>query len=281
MTTHILNLSCPDRKGIVAGVASALHDSNCNIEEASQFHEKQSNRFFMRVVFSAADSSYRKAFENMFTEIARKYKMDWQIFDANKPVHAIIMVSKADHCLNDILYRWRTHQLNLDIKAILSNHKNNEHLAKIHDIPFHHIPVDKSDKSKAEKKLRDIIKKTDAELIVLARYMQILSKDITQEFANRIINIHHSFLPGFKGAKPYHQAYNRGVKLIGATAHFATSDLDEGPIIEQKVERIDHTYSPEMLQLRGQEIESGTLSAAIRLYAERRIFVHANRTIIL
>lgn len=279
--THVLRVSCKDSPGIVAAVATTLSDAHCNIEESSQFHDPFSEQFFMRVVFRTLKDNARETFESAFARIAEKFAMRWQVKTLDKPVKTLLLVSKTDHCLNDILYRTRTNHLNIDITAVVSNHETNRALAEDRDIPFHHIPVTKDTKSEAEHSLRKIIEDTGSELIVMARYMQILSNDMCADFEGRIINIHHSFLPGFKGAKPYHQAYERGVKIIGATAHFATTDLDEGPIIEQETRRIDHSYGPGKLQTVGRDTEARVLARAIELYSERRIFMHGKRTIIL
>ncbi len=278
---YILRLNCDDRHGIVAAVAMTLSNANCNIEESSQFNDPLSSQFFMRVVFSALSEGAEKAFEEAFQKIAKEFAMDWQVSKQDAAVKTLVFVSKADHCLNDILYRWRTNHLNIEICGIVSNHETNRPLVEDRGLRYYHVPVLPDNKSDAETQFEKIIEETGAELIVLARYMQILSDDMCKKYAGRIINIHHSFLPGFKGAKPYHQAYERGVKIIGATAHFATADLDEGPIIEQDVVRIDHRHEPKKLQVLGRDTESKVLARAIELYTERRIFLHGQRTIIL
>ncbi len=279
---YVLQLSCVDKPGIVAAVATALRDSRCNIEESSQFNEPFSGQFFMRVVFSPLSENAEKTFEKAIKEtVSKTFDMKWAIKALDEPVPTILMVSKDDHCLNDILYRWRTNHLSIDIKAIISNHNSCKTLADERNIPFHHLPITKDTKETQEAAIAQIIEKTETELVVLARYMQILSAAFCRTYTGRIINIHHSFLPGFKGAKPYHQAYERGVKIVGATAHFATPDLDEGPIIEQETVRIDHTYGPEKLQRLGRNTEARVLSRAIELYTEQRIFLHENRTVIL
>lgn len=235
----------------------------------------------MRIVFAPLKSGAQNAFQTAFTPIAASFAINWQVTPQNKPVKALILVSKADHCLNDLLYRHRTNSLNIDITAIASNHETTRNLAETNNIPFHHLPITPDTKAAQEAKIRALITETDAELVILARYMQILSNDFCTHYAGRVINIHHSFLPGFKGAKPYHQAHARGVKIIGATAHFATPDLDEGPIITQSTLPIDHSFTPQKLQSTGQDSESRTLAAAIDLYAQHRIFLHGNRTVIL
>lgn len=276
---HVLTLNCGDKPGVVAAVASALSNHNCNIEESSQFHDDICGQFFMRVVFSPLEKGAETSFENAFKSIADDFSMRWDIAPLNAPVKTLIMVSKADHCLHDILYRWRTNHLNIEITGVVSNHETMRELAQSHGLTFHHMPV--NDKSAQEASLNKLINSTDTELIVLARYMQILSDDFCTQHHGRIINIHHSFLPGFKGAKPYHQAYDRGVKIIGATAHFATADLDEGPIIEQDVVRINHSHTPRKLQTLGRDTEAHVLARAIELFTERRIFLHGQRTVIL
>ncbi len=278
---YILTLNCLDKSGIVADVATALRNADCNIEESFQFNDQLSGNFFMRVVLKSEKESAAEVFKKAFAEIARAYEMEWQLTNAKNPAKTLILVSKADHCLNDLLYRWRTRYLNIDITGIVSNHEHAQDLANSHNLPFHYLPVDEHNKPQQEQQITDIIKNTDTELIVLARYMQVFSNDMCARHNGKIINIHHSFLPGFKGAKPYHQAHERGVKIIGATAHFATADLDEGPIIEQGITRIDHTYHPKKMQKLGRDIESQTLARAIELYSERRIFLHDARTVIL
>jgi formyltetrahydrofolate deformylase len=278
---YILRLSCKDEPGIVAAVATCLSNNQCNIEDSSQFHDKHSGRFFMRVVFDPLEDGCLDGFKNRFKEIADSYSMEWHVTAISEPVQTLVMVSKTDHCLNDLLYRWRTKQLNIDITGVVSNHEDNRILVEERGLPFHYLPITKKNKTGQEAEIRKIIGETNTELVILARYMQILSADMCNDYAGRVINIHHSFLPGFKGAKPYHQAYERGVKLIGATAHFATQDLDEGPIIEQEIKRVDHSHDPRQMQSMGRDIESRVLARAIQLYTERRIFMHGKRTIIL
>jgi formyltetrahydrofolate deformylase len=276
---HILRLQCDDKAGIVAAVATSLSNNQCNIEESSQFHDTSSNQFYMRVVFTPLEKGCLKSFMERFTQIANDFSMSWKICDTSQKLKTILMVSQYDHCLNDILYRWRTGQLPIELTAIISNHETTKDLVESHNIPFHYLPL--KNKADQENQVRQIIKETSTELVILARYMQILSEDFCHDFSGRVINIHHSFLPGFKGARPYHQAYDRGVKIIGATAHFATADLDEGPIITQDIVPVDHSFTPQKMQTVGQDTESRVLAKAIKLYAERRIFSHGNRTIIL
>ena len=277
----ILRLKCYDRPGIVAAVATSLSNANCNIEESAQFNDHLSEQFFMRVVFSALSDGAGERFAEVFKKVAQEYDMTWKITPRDAPVKTLIFVSKADHCLNDILYRWRTKHLNIDIVGVVSNHEYNCELVEARGLKYYHVPTPNGHKDGVEDKFSDIIENTGAELIVLARYMQIMSDTMCEKYLGRIINIHHSFLPGFKGAKPYHQAHARGVKIIGATAHFATADLDEGPIIEQDVVRIDHRHDPKKLQVLGRDTEAKVLSRSIELYTQRRIFLQGDRTVIL
>ena len=278
---NILRLQCDDKPGIVAAVATALSNHQCNIEESSQYNAPFSNQFFMRVVFTTIEKDSLNNFTGSFESIAKSYAMDWHICDGKEKVKTILMVSQHDHCLNDLLYRWRTDHLPIDITAVISNHKTAKNLVIDHDLPFYHLPITKETKPDQESLVRNIIEETNSELIVMARYMQILSEEFCADYQGRIINIHHSFLPGFKGARPYHQAFERGVKIIGATAHFATADLDEGPIIEQDIEHIDHSFTPKKMEALGQDTESRVLARAIDLYSHRRIFLKDRRTIIL
>ncbi len=277
---NVLRLHCVDQPGIVAAVATTLSNNQCNIEESSQFFDPHSGRFFMRVVFRALGDGCLNGFMARFPENAARFGMTWEVCDLTRPVSTLILVSKADHCLHDLLYRARTGALNIDIKGIVSNHPDLQKLAGDGGIPFHYLPIGRS-KMEQEKQIESLIESTGSELILLARYMQVLSQQMCSKFSGRIINIHHSFLPGFKGAKPYHQAHERGVKIIGATAHFATEDLDEGPIIAQDVEPVDHGFSPEKMQQTGRDIEARVLARAVQLFTERRIFVHGHRTVIL
>lgn len=277
---NVLRLHCVDQPGIVAAVATTLSNNQCNIEESSQFFDPFSGRFFMRVVFRALEEGCLSGFEMRFPEIADRFQMEWEICDLSIPVKTLILVTTADHCLHDLLYRWRTKALPLEITGIVSNHELLRPLAAANNLPFHYFPLE-NDKNAQEKKIENLIESTGSELVLLARYMQVLSAAFCDQYDGRVINIHHSFLPGFKGAKPYHQAYERGVKIIGATAHFATQDLDEGPIIAQGVEDIDHEHLPAKMQHIGQDIESRVMAKAVRLYTERRIFLHGKRTVIL
>lgn len=277
---HVLRLHCVDQPGIVAAVATTLSNNQCNIEESSQFFDPFSGRFFMRVVFRPITDDGLAGFSGRFPEIAVRFQMRWEICDLTAPVRTLLLVSKADHCLHDMLYRWRTKSLPVDITAVASNHEDLRALTEDNGLPFYYLPMD-GNKAAQEEKLDALIEQTGSELILLARYMQILSQQICSKYDGRIINIHHSFLPGFKGARPYHQAYERGVKIIGATAHFATEDLDEGPIVAQGVEAVDHSQLPEKMQQIGRDIESRVLAKAVHLFTERRIFLHGKRTVIL
>jgi formyltetrahydrofolate deformylase len=280
----VLTLACPDRPGITARVTGFLFERGCNILDAQQFNDRceagGTDRFFMRVVFDP-NGSTRDMLRADFAGLAGEFGMEWKMAREDRPRRTIILVSKFDHCLVDLIYRWRTRELAIDPVAIVSNHPREAAIrVDIGDIPFHHIPVTPDTKPQAEAQLRALAEETDAELVVLARYMQVFSDDLSAHFAGRAINIHHSFLPGFKGARPYHQAHARGVKIIGATAHFVTADLDEGPIIHQDVERITHADSPEDLVRKGRDIERRVLAEAVRLFAEDRVLMNGNRTVV-
>lgn len=278
---HILRVQCPDHPGIVAAVATSLSNADCNIEDSAQFNDHLSGQFFIRVVFNPLNDGALETFKTNFESTAQTLDMTWRVSAQDKPVKTLILVSKTDHCLNDLLYRHRTKQLNIDITGVVSNHETNRKLVEDRGLKFFYEPITKDTKAEQEANIRNIIDETDSELIIMARYMQILSDDFCRDYQGRVINIHHSFLPGFKGAKPYHQAYERGVKIIGATAHFATTDLDEGPIIEQEIRRIDHSYEPKKMQSIGRDTEARTLAKAVEMYSERRIFTKQGRTIIL
>ncbi len=286
--TLILTLDCADQPGITAKVTAFLYERGCNILDAQQFNdcsgqahnEGRVDRFFMRVAFDPTGTS-ADSLRSGFRKFASGMGMDWKIVSQSRPRRVILMVSKVDHCLVDLLYRWRTGELAIDPVAIVSNHPREVAIrADIGAIPFHHVPVTRETKPEAEAKLRVIADEVGAELIVLARYMQIFSDEQAAHFAGRCINIHHSFLPGFKGAKPYTQAHDRGVKIIGATAHFVTADLDEGPIIHQDVERITHADTPPVLVRKGRDIERRVLAEAVRLFVEERVLLNGNRTVI-
>ena len=280
----VLTLACPDRPGITARVTGFLFERGCNILDAQQFNDRAGNgggdRFFMRVVFDP-DGATPEGLRADFAALAAEFGMAWKMSAEDRPRRTIILVSKFDHCLVDLLYRCRTGELPIEVVAIASNHPREAAIrVDIGDIPFHHIPVTPDTKPAAEAQLRALAEETDAELVVLARYMQVFSDEQSAHFAGRCINIHHSFLPGFKGARPYHQAHERGVKIIGATAHFVTADLDEGPIIHQDVERITHADSPEDLVRKGRDIERRVLAEAVRLFAQERVLLNGNRTVV-
>lgn len=278
---HILRLSCDDKAGIVAAVATTLSNNQCNIEESAQFNDQLSGQFYMRVVFTPLAKGCIQSFIDRFAKIASEFKMTWQISDISKPLKTMIMVSQHDHCLHDLLYRHKSGQLPIEVTGVISNHETTKEMVESHDLPFHYLPVSKDTKIDQENKVRKLIDDTQSELIIMARYMQILSEEFCTDYQGKVINIHHSFLPGFKGARPYHQAFERGVKIIGATAHFATADLDEGPIIAQDIVPVDHTQTPQKMQAIGQDTESRVLARAVKQYAERRIFLNGKRTIIL
>ncbi len=280
----ILTLGCDDRPGITARVTAFLFERGCNILEAQQFNDRNngdgSDRFYMRVEFDP-DGAARDQLRGEFATFAEGFGMRWKLSLRDRPRRVLIMVSKADHCLVDLLYRWRTGELNIEPVAIVSNHPHETAIrTDIGDIPFHHVPVSPGSKPEAETQLRRVAEAAQAELVVLARYMQIFSDEQSAHFAGRCINIHHSFLPGFKGARPYHQAHERGVKIIGATAHFVTADLDEGPIIHQDVERISHADSPKDLVRKGRDIERRVLAEAVRLSVEERVLLNGSRTVV-
>ena len=277
---YILTISCPDQVGIVAAISGILAAESANIVESDQFSDTASGQFFMRTVFELDEAS-EPYLRNAIAPLAEPFTLRWRIYDLRQRPRVMILVSTAEHCLNDLLYRHRTGALAMDITAIASNHCELAHLATWHNIPYHYFPVNAENKTLQEQQVLQLVKETDTDLVILARYMQILSPELCTALAGRIINIHHSFLPGFKGAKPYHQAYTRGVKLIGATAHFVTVNLDEGPIIEQEVERVDHRQTPEQLAAVGRDIENIVLARALNYYLERRVFVNGNKTVVL
>ncbi len=279
--SYILTVSCPDRVGIVAAVAGVLANSGLFITDSHHFGDPDTKHFFMRTAFEAGNPEFNQtAFTRIFDPVAARFGMRWALRNCALRPSALILVSKSDHCLNDLLYRHRTGALPVHIPAIVSNHMNLAPLAEWHKIPFLHVPVSDAGKPEAEARLRDIIAQTKADFIVLARYMQIFSPELCAELEGRAINIHHSFLPSFKGAQPYQQAHKRGVKLIGATAHFVTPDLDEGPIIEQMVERIDHSHTAEAMTAAGRDMESMVLARAVRWLAEQRVFLNGNKTVV-
>lgn len=279
--TFTLTATCPARSGIVAAVTTYLSDKGCYLTELHQFDDEDTGRFFLRTEGRVTGSSTTiEALEQGFTAVAERLDMEWAFHRTNEPMKAIIMVSKFDHCLEDLLYRIRKGELRLHITAVISNHLDCRGQVEREGIRFVHLPVTKENKRQQEQTLLQIVEETGTELVILARYMQILSDELCGALKGRAINIHHSFLPGFKGAKPYHQAYERGVKLIGATAHYVTADLDEGPIIEQSVQPVDHSYTPEALVAVGRDTETVALARAVRLHSEHRVFLDGNKTVI-
>ncbi|MEU0986377.1 formyltetrahydrofolate deformylase [Streptomyces sp. NPDC005953] len=277
---YVLTLSCPDKKGIVHAVSSYLFITGCNIEDSQQFGDRDTGLFFMRVHFSADAPVTVEKLRASFAAVGDSFQMDWQIHLADEPMRIVLMVSKFGHCLNDLLFRSRIGALPVEIAAVVSNHREFAELVGSYGIPFHHIPVTRENKAEAEAQLLELVATENVELVVLARYMQVLSDDLCKQLSGRIINIHHSFLPSFKGAKPYHQAHERGVKLIGATAHYVTADLDEGPIIEQEVERVGHGVTPEQLVAVGRDVECQALARAVKWHAEHRILLNGRRTVV-
>ena len=277
---QILTLSCCDRAGITARVTGYLFENGANILEAQQFNDQDSGHFFMRVAFdpgSADVSAIRTGFE----PLAAEYGMTWNLRGKDTPRKVVLMVSKFDHCLGDLLYRNRIGELNMDVVAIIGNHpKDALSISLLGDVPYYHFPITKDTKPQQEAQIKQVVTDTGAELVVLARYMQILSDDLAAFLSGRCINIHHSFLPGFKGAKPYHQAHARGVKMIGATAHYVTADLDQGPIIEQDVERVNHDFTVDQLRELGQDVERNVLARAVKWHLEDRIIVDGNKTVV-
>jgi formyltetrahydrofolate deformylase len=277
---HLLTLSCPDRTGIVHAVSTFLLVTGCNILDSQQYREPDSERFFMRVHVAADPSVTGDSLRSAFEATATTFAMDWQLAPADRPVPTIVLVSKQDHCLQDLLFRHRTGSLPVDLRAVVSNHPDTRALVEWHGVAFHHVPVATETKADAEAQLITLIEAENVELVVLARYMQVLSPELCERLTGRAINIHHSFLPSFKGARPYAQAHDRGVKLIGASAHYVTADLDEGPIIEQDVARADHTQTAEQLARVGQDIEARVLARAVLWHAERRVLLNGHRTVI-
>ncbi|MDQ5925339.1 MAG: formyltetrahydrofolate deformylase [Pseudomonadota bacterium] len=278
-STYILTLSCPDRLGLVHAVSGFLLERGGNIEEAAQYNDHDTGLFFMRVQFACAALPHGEL-KAQLAGFAEPFQMQWHLHARAQPMRAVIMVSKEGHCLNDLLFRWKSGLLPLDIRAIVSNHREFYQLAASYNVPFHHLPVTAATKAQVETKQYDIIQTEEAELVVLARYMQVLSDDLCRKLSGRAINIHHSFLPSFKGAKPYYQAHDRGVKLIGATAHYVTADLDEGPIIEQDVTRVDHSKSIEDLTTLGRDTESQVLARAVKWHSEHRVLINGHKTVI-
>ena len=277
--THwILTLSGPDRPGIVHAVTGMLAEHGSNITESQQFGDPSSGLFFMRVQVGSTAS--RDELTTAMSEVAGQFEMTWTLDAVGHRMRTLVMVSKAAHCLVDLLYRERSQRMPIDVVGVVGNHRDLEDIAAFYGKPFHHVPVTKDTKAEAEATLRGLVKELDVEVVVLARYMQILSDELCRDLSGQIINIHHSFLPSFKGAGPYRQAYDRGVKIIGATSHYVTGDLDEGPIIEQDVERVDHSRSVEDLVGIGEDVERRTLARAVRWHAERRVLLDGHRTVV-
>jgi formyltetrahydrofolate deformylase len=281
MSTYTLRIQCDDQPGLVAKVAGFLASNGCNIVDAQQFNDAANQRFFMRVVFTASEAAGLADLRKNFAPIADDLAMEWSIRDNAVPQKVVLMVSKFDHAFGDLLYRYRIGELNMEVVAIISNHpKEALTTSLMGEIPYHHFPITKDTKAEQESRIKQVVSETGAELVVLARYMQILSDDLAAFLSGRCINIHHSFLPGFKGAKPYHQAYDRGVKMIGATAHYVTADLDEGPIIHQDVEAISHADTPDDLVRKGRDIERRVIATAVQHQLEDRVFLNGHRTVV-
>jgi formyltetrahydrofolate deformylase len=277
----VLTIVCPDKPGIVYAVSSFLVQHSGNILASQQFDDRLEDRFFMRVHFETHDPDVTlDGLKRGFSWVAESFQMSWRLVEAAHRTRTMLLVSKLGHCLNDLLFRWYTGTLPIDIAAIVSNHPDAAGFAERYDIPFHHVPVTPETKSQAEAAVLQLVRDLDIELVVLARYMQILSDDMCKQLEGKAINIHHSFLPSFKGAKPYHQAHERGVKLVGATAHYVTSELDEGPVIEQDVIRVDHSLTPEEFVAAGRDVECQVLARAVKWHAEHRVLLNGHRTVV-
>ncbi|WP_176595360.1 MULTISPECIES: formyltetrahydrofolate deformylase [Sphingobium] len=279
-STCILSLSCPDRACLVARVAGLIAANGGNIPDAQQFDDRLTERFFMRIEFDPAAMTV-DAWRNAFSPLGAELGMDWRLRCGAAPMKVLLMVSKFDHCLGDLLYRHRIGELNMEVVGIVGNHpKTALSIPVPEDLAYRHFPVTRDTRAEQEARIRDVVTETGAELVILARYMQILSDEMASFLSGRCINIHHSFLPGFKGAKPYHQAHQRGVKMIGATAHYVTADLEEGPIIHQDVERCDHRETPEQLVAKGRDVERRVLAHAVRAHVEDRVLLNGHRTVV-
>jgi formyltetrahydrofolate deformylase len=276
----VLTVSCNDRPGLVFAVSSYLVQHRGNILSSQQFDDRETGRFFMRVVAEIAGGGDLIELREAFGPVADSFGMDWELVDIATPTRTMLMVSRFGHCLNDLLFRHASGSLPIEVSAVVSNHLDLEPMAKTYGVPFHHIPISPETKAEAEAALLELVDSLDIELLVLARYMQVLSPGLSHRLSGRVINIHHSFLPSFKGAKPYHQAHVRGVKLVGATAHYVTDDLDEGPIIEQDVTRVDHQLEPEQLVEAGRDVEAQVLARAVRWHAEHRVLMNGTRTVV-
>lgn len=280
MSHFALTVTCKSTRGIVAAIANFMADHGCNITDTSQYDDALTGKFFMRVSFRSETGETLDALREKFASAAQQFGMDYEFHDESERMKVIIMVSRFGHCLNDLLYRWRIGALPIDIVGVISNHLDYQKVVVNHDIPFHHIRVTKENKPDAEARIMAVVEETNADLIVLARYMQILSDAMCKKMSGRIINIHHSFLPSFKGANPYKQAYERGVKLIGATSHYVTADLDEGPIIEQDIIRVTHAQSADDYVSLGRDVESQVLARAIHAHIHRRVFLNGEKTVV-
>lgn len=280
--SHVLTITCADQPGIVAAVTTSLYNAGANVIEAQQFNDAVTERFFMRVVFTLSEEGHQSGVvAAALADSVARFSMQWTLRPTAEKKKVVIMVSKLDHCLGDLLYRVRIDELPMEVVAIISNHpKEALKVSMIGDIPYHHLPVTPETKAQQEAQIKQIVEDTDAELVILARYMQILSDDLSNYLSGRCVNIHHSSLPGFKGAKPYHQAYDRGVKLIGATAHLVTADLDEGPIIEQDIEHISHADGPDDLVRKGRDIERRVLARAVTFLLQDRVLLNGHKTIV-
>ena len=276
----VLLIATEDRKGIVAAVANSIASQDCNIVESSQYGDGFNGRFFMRVALCGPAAMTIESFTDAFTPVATAYRLEWRVHDLRRKTKAMVMVSQGGHCLNDLLYRTSTNRLPMQVTSVISNHTTWQRRAEHEGIPFHHLPITPENKLEQEARLLQLVEEQEVDLIILARYMQVLSDQLCRKLDGRVINIHHSFLPGFKGAKPYHRAYDRGVKMVGATAHYVTPDLDEGPIITQDVSIVDHADTVEDLIAQGQDTESRVLARAVKLHLEHRVLLNGNRTIV-
>ncbi|MBE3637532.1 formyltetrahydrofolate deformylase [Mangrovicoccus algicola] len=280
MSEFVVTVTCPSRRGIVAAIAGFLAAQGCNITDSAQFDDPETARFFMRVSFASETGAGLDALRAAFAPVAAEFGMQASFFDSAERANMLVMVSRFGHCLNDLLYRWRIGALPVNIVGVISNHMDYQKLVVNHDIPFHHVEVTRENKPEAEAQIMRIIERSETDLVVLARYMQILSDQMCQQMSGRIINIHHSFLPSFKGANPYKQAFERGVKLIGATAHYVTADLDEGPIIEQDTVRVSHAQSAADYVSLGRDVEAQVLARAVHAHINRRVFPNGNKTVV-
>ena len=280
MSKYILTVKCPTARGIVAGIANYLTDNGCNLTDSHQFDDQLTGTFFTRISFTSEQGAELEVLREGFEAIAKDFDMDWEMHPEGHKMKVLLMVSRFGHCLNDLLYRWRIGGLPIEIVGVVSNHMDYQKVVVNHDIPFHHIKVTKENKPEAEARLMQVVEDSGAELVCLARYMQVLSDEFCAKMSGRIINIHHSFLPSFKGANPYKQAYERGVKLIGATAHYVTADLDEGPIIEQDTVRITHAQSADDYVALGRDVEAQVFARAIHAHIHHRVFLNGNKTVV-